>query len=148
LYFCNGSSKIRKIDASGIISTFAGNGMIGFSGDGGPATNAKLWAPTGITCDSHFLYIADWNNLRVRKVNFVTGIIETIAGNGMGTYSGDGVAATSTALSPRDIVKDWMGRLVIADYGNQRIRMIDTSGIIYTIAGTGVIGYSGDGGIP
>jgi len=139
--------RIRKVDTSGIITTVAGNGTYGYSGDGGPATNTSLWGPYGVAVDaSGNLYIADQGNYRIRKVD-TWGIITTVAGNGTYGYSGDGGPATNASLwLPSDVAVDTSGNLYIADYGNHRIRKVDTSGIITTLAGNGTASYSGDGG--
>jgi hypothetical protein len=137
------SNYIRKVDVLGVITTIAGNGMAGFSGDGGQATNATLNSPSGITIDKKGnIYIADGN--RIRMINSF-GIINTIVGGG--STLGDGGIATSAKLNlPKGITIDSIGNIYIADWGNQRIRKVDTSGIINTIAGNGVAGFSGDGG--
>ncbi len=141
--------RIRKVDvSSGIISTIAGNGTAGFGGDGGPATNAVLYAPQDV-CFDRFgnLYISDLNNGRIRKIG-PDGIITTIAGNGTGTSTGDGGPATAATTSPWGICTDDTGNLYIAQYGVGicRIRKINTAGIITTVAGDGSGTYSGDGG--
>jgi sugar lactone lactonase YvrE len=140
--------RIRKIAAgSGIITTVAGNGSEGFSGDGGAATAAKLAYPLGVTLDSAGnLYIADGNNFRIRKVGAGSGIITTVAGNGSGTFSGDGGAGTLAGLAvPQGVAVDAEGNLYIA--GDARIRKVAAgSGIITTVAGNGSQGFSGDGG--
>ncbi len=132
---CGGPS-IRKINASGIISTVAGNFTAGFSGDGGQATSAQLACPSGVAIDTAGnLYIADYFNQRIRKVT-AGGIISTIAGDGTGAFRGDGGAATAAELNlPNDVALDAAGNLYIADSGNNRIRRIDTRGIITTVAG-------------
>ncbi|HEY1527899.1 MAG TPA: NHL repeat-containing protein [Candidatus Angelobacter sp.] len=142
-----GNFRVRKITTSGMISTVAGNGTAGFSGDGGLATNAQLSAPLFISVDSAGdLFINDFNNGRIRKVS-TSGIISTVAGNGTTGFSGDGGPATSALLSsPNGIAADNAGNLFIADTGNDRIRKVTNVGIISTIAGTGVPGFSGDGG--
>lgn len=142
------SNRIRKISPLGIISTVAGNGMGGFSGDGGPATAAKLLLPTAVKLDTlGNIYISDANNHRIRKVDAITNIITTIAGNGTGGYSGDNIPATAASLfSPNDICFDKWGNLYIADNQNWRVRKIAPTGIITTFAGTGITGSSGDGG--
>jgi len=139
--------RIRKINTSGIISTIGGNGISGFSGDSGPATDAELDQPVDIYVDIYNnLYFSDFFNQRIRKIN-TTGIISTIAGNGISGYSVDGVPATSTEIyTPIGVAVDTAGNLYIGDYGNNRIRKVNTSGIITTIAGNGTLGYSGDGG--
>jgi hypothetical protein len=147
---CTGSSTIRKINgATGIITTIAGTGVAGYSGDGGPATAAKLNGPLGLCMDaSNNLYIADNANYRIRKLNCATGIINTIAGTGSNGYSGDGGQATAANFSyPRDVVLDNSGNLYVTDCNNNRIRKYAVAtGIITTIAGTGVAGNAGDGG--
>jgi len=140
-------NRIRLVNTTGIISTIAGNGQVGFGGDGGPATAAKLHGPQYIALDATGnLYIADVVNNRIRKVN-TAGIISTIAGTGAAGFSGDGGQATAAKLNgPDGVTFDTNGNLYIADYSNNRIRMVNTSGIINTIVGTGVAGFSGDGG--
>ncbi len=141
------NDRIRKVNTSGIISTVAGNGQQGFSGDGGPATAAELYHPQGVTADSSGnIYIADERNHRIRKVN-TSGIISTIAGNGAGSFSGDGGQATNAELyNPEGILVDAYGNIYIGDVDNERVRKVNTSGIITTVAGNGVQSYSGDGG--
>ncbi len=149
---------IRKVNISGIISTYAGTGYGccggggGFSGDGGPATAAEFSSPSGMVSDtSGNIYIAERFNHRVRKVNS-SGIVSTIAGSGPtgiggGSYSGDGGPATNARLNnPWQIAMDYEGNLYIADLANSRIRKVNNTGIISTIAGTGTDGFSGDGG--
>jgi RHS repeat-associated protein len=142
-----GNSRIRKVDTNGIITTVAGNGTWGYSGDGGPAVNAQLYMDivAGIAVDAiGNLYIADPYNARIRKVD-TSGIISTIAGNGTSGYSGDGGPAVNAELGGGDgLAVDIMGNLYIVD--NNVIRKVDISGIITTIAGNGTPGYSGDGG--
>jgi len=130
-----------------IITTVAGNGTAGYSGDGGPATNANLYYPHGASIDAYGnLYIADYINNCVRKVG-ANGIINTIAGNGTAGYSGDGGAATNATMDrPAAVAVDSVGNLLIADQLNNRIRKVSTNGIITTVAGNGSAGYSGDGG--
>jgi hypothetical protein len=138
---------VRKVDPSGIISTFAGTfGTPGSSGDGGSATSAEIY-PWGVAADaSGNVYIADYGNHKIRKVNS-SGIISTFAGNGTAGYSGDGGSATSAKLnSPMGVTVDASGNVYIADGGNNVIRKINTSGIISTIAGNGTAGFAGDGG--
>ena len=117
--------RIRKVSTSGIITTVAGNGNGGYSGDGGPATSAMVYNPQGVAVDAAGnLYICDVSNLRIRKVS-TSGTITTVAGNGSGGYSGDGGAATSSSLSgPRGAAFDAAGNLFIADSGNNRIRKV------------------------
>jgi trimeric autotransporter adhesin len=145
------NNRIRLVTKStGIISTVAGTGSSGYSGDGGIATSAALNYPRGVTIDaSGNIYIADTYNHRIRMVTKSTGIISTVAGNGSYGYSGDGGLATSALLyNPRGVAIDASGNIYIADTFNHRIRMVMLStGIISTVAGTGSYGYSGDGGI-
>ncbi len=141
------NDKIRKVDASGIISTVAGNGTHAFSGDGRPATSASLSWPYGVFVDrSGVIYIADTWNCRIRKVD-TSGIISTVAGNGTAGFSGDGGPATSASLNfPHSVFVDGSGNIYVADIRNNRIRKVDTSGIISTVAGNGTEAFSGDGG--
>jgi sugar lactone lactonase YvrE len=141
------NQRIRRVDAvTGNISTVAGNGMIGFSGDGGPATTAKLAFPYSIAVDQGNLYIADYNNYRLRLVDG-GGNISTVAGNGSTNFCCDGYPATSASLfGPEGAAVDPNGNLIITDSSNNRLRMVDTSGNVSTIGGTGVAGYGGDGG--
>ncbi|MBV8466189.1 MAG: hypothetical protein JO218_09610, partial [Burkholderiales bacterium] len=132
----------------GTITTFAGNGVSGTSGDGGPATSAQLNVPAAVAVDGHGnVYIADSFTAGIRKVSS-SGTITTFAGNGSTGYSGDGGAATSASLGllVLALAVDANGNVVIADFTNNRIRKVDTNGIITTIAGNGQHGYSGDGG--
>lgn len=146
--------RIRKVTAStGVISTVAGNGTEGYSGDGGPATSAELNAPSGVAVDgAGNIYIADSDNNRVRKVTASTGVISTVAGNGTKGYSGDGGLATNAELNTlygpgAAVALDAAGNIYIADQFNNRIRKVTVStGIITTVAGNGTTGYSGDGG--
>jgi len=140
-------SVVRKVSTGGTITTVAGNGSQGYSGDTGPAASAMLNGPEGVAVDaSGNLYISDTLNGVIRKVT-ASGTISTVAGNGIDGYSGDGGPATSAEFgSPVGIVVDISGSLYIADSG-ARIRKVFTSGIITTIAGSGVRGYSGDGGV-
>ena len=139
-----GNERIRKV-SEGTITTVAGNGVFGFSGDGGAATSASLWNPWGVAVDSvGNLYIADTQNNRVRKVSAET--ITTVAGNGVGGFSGEGGPATSASLSnPWGLAVDSVGNLYIADQGNHRIRKVSGE-TITTVVGNGNRGYSGDGG--
>ena len=148
LYIADTSNhRVRRIDTSGIITTVAGNGAEGFSGDGGPATDATLNTPIGVAVDrAGNLYIADAFNNRIRKVN-VTGVITTVAGNGDARFSGDHAAATNASLgAPFGVAVDAVGNLYIADTSNHRIRKVDAFGMITTVAGKGTEGFSGDGG--
>jgi sugar lactone lactonase YvrE len=141
---------VRKVTvASGIISTVAGNGTQGFSGDGSAAISAELHTPYGVALDTAGnIYIADTNNNVVRKVTVASGIISTVAGNGTRGFSGDGSAAISAELhSPNGMTLDAAGNIYIADEGNYCVRKVTAStGVISTVAGTCSIGYSGLGG--
>ena len=139
--------RIRKVTPAGIISTIAGNGTYGFSGDGGPATSAQLAYVYQLAVDAGGnLYIADYDNNRVRKVTSA-GIISTIAGNGTYGFSGDGGPATSAALQrPVGVAVDGAGNVYFGDYSNHRIRKVTPAGIISTVAGNGTATFGGDGG--
>ena len=141
------NQRVRKVDSSGVISTIAGTGGIGFGGDGGAAVRAQLRSPTGVAVDgAGNLYIADRDNQRVRKVDSL-GVITTIAGTGERGFGGDGGPAIRAQLtSPIGVAVDGGGNLYIADRGNYRIRKVDSSGTITTFAGTGDHRFSGDGG--
>jgi sugar lactone lactonase YvrE len=139
--------RIRKVTPAGTITTFAGNGATGSSGDGGSATNTQLNLPEGVALDSTGnVFIAESLGNRIRKVA-VDGTITTVAGNGAGGYSGDGGPAVNAQLnSPKGVAVDAAGVLYIADRNNWRIRRVALNGTITTVAGTGLSGYSGDGG--
>jgi len=139
--------RIRKVDSRGNITTVAGNGTAGFSGDGGKATEAQLSRPSGVAVDGKGnLYIADRSNDRIRMVNS-KGIITTFAGNGMDGFKGDSGPATKAQLSkPFGLALDKKGNLYIADRGNNRVRRINPQGIIHTVAGDGGFFFMGDNG--
>jgi sugar lactone lactonase YvrE len=147
---------VREVATTGIITSYAGTTKVaGYSGDNGPANAAQMYGPAACATDpSGNLYLADIANNVIRKVSIDTGIITTVAGNGVnagspqGTFSGDGGSAPLAGINhPDGIAVDEAGNLYIADTGNQRVRMVSAAtGIITTIAGTGVHGYSGDGG--
>jgi sugar lactone lactonase YvrE len=139
--------RIREVASDGLINTVAGIGTQGFSGDGGPATLAQLHLPTGVSSDgTGNLFIADSNNSRIRKVT-PNGIINTVAGNGIAGFGGDGGPATSAQLNqPIGVTLDVAGNLFISDSANQRIRKVTPDGVISTVAGKGTPGFSGDGG--
>lgn len=132
-----------------IVRSVAGNGA-GFSGDGGPATAAQFNGIRNLTFDNEGnILVADISNYRIRKIDKLTGIVTTIAGNGSSTFSGDGGPALSAGLSlPVDLTVDRDGNIYFSDFDAHRVRRIDKiTGIITTIAGTGLAGYSGDGGL-
>ncbi len=149
---------IRSVNAAGVISSIAGNGLIGvgMAGDGGAAAAARLNEPTDVAVDAAGnIYIADNGNNRIRKINYSTGVISTVVGVLFGSvpgsiygYTGDGGPATAAKVYyPKGITVDGPGNIYIADWNNHVIRKVNTSGIINTLAGTGTAGYSGDGGL-
>ena len=153
LFADSGNNRVRKLDrSSGVISTIAGTGVSGFSGDGGSAVAARLDGPTGVALDPlGNLYIADGTtdgHNRIRKVEAETGVITTIAGNGFQGFSGDGGLATQAQFhSLGGLATDASGNLYIADNYNNRIRMVSAAtGIISTVAGKGTAGVGGDAG--
>ncbi len=151
-----GNHRIRRVDAlTDTVTTFAGTGTAGFSGDGGPAADAQLSRPQGVALDAAGnLYIADTGNRRIRRIDAGTGIITTIAGTGEQGFGGDGGPATEALLYEIiALVVDRQGKLYISDgidaagEGNNRVRLIDLdTGIITTVAGNGSLSFSGDGG--
>ncbi|HET9051743.1 MAG TPA: DNRLRE domain-containing protein, partial [Candidatus Dormibacteraeota bacterium] len=146
----SGNNRVRKVSASGVITTIAGNGTQGYSGDGGLAVTAALSIPFGVapTSDGSGVLIVDVGNQVIRQVSS-TGIITTVAGNGTRGYGGDGGPATSAMLAdPFNLIASPGGGFLIADASNERIRQVSASGIITTIAGDGVQSYGGDGGAP
>ncbi|MBI2875537.1 MAG: hypothetical protein HYY20_01500, partial [Candidatus Tectomicrobia bacterium] len=142
-----GNSRVRRVDPEGIITTVAGNGERGYSGDGGPATLAKLRSVYGVAVGPDCsLYLADYADNRIRRVS-PEGIITTVVGNGTPGYSGDGGPAAAAKLeSPYGVAVGADGSLYIADFGNSRIRRVGPEGIITTVVGNGEPEYSGDGG--
>ena len=140
------NQRVRKVSTNGTISTIAGTGVAGFSGDGGVATQAMISLPTAIAVDSSGnVFFADSNNNRVREVVAASGTIQTVAGNGEQGYSGDGGAATSASLdTPQGISVDSSGNIYLSDTRNNRIRKI-SGGVITTIAGDGSFNFAGDG---
>lgn len=140
--------RIRKVDTNGVISTVAGGAASGFSGDGGPATSALLNLPRSVAFDVQGnLFIADTDNFRVRKVA-TNGTISTVAGNGATSLSGNGLVATNAALyRPEGMAVDAQGNLYIAEHYGNRVRKVDTNGIITTAAGNGSPAYTADGGM-
>ncbi len=138
---------VRKISTTGFISTFAGTGLPGYSGDGGPATVAKLFKPSGLAIDATGnVFISDCSNNRVRKVA-TSSTITTYAGTGGSGSSGDGGQATSAQVfQPFGVTLDATGNLYIAESPSNKVRKVAPGGIITTFAGTGSVGFSGDGG--
>jgi hypothetical protein len=143
----NNNCRIRKIRPNGTISTFAGTGLCGYSGDGGSAKSATISGASGLTFDrTGNLLFADSGNARIRKIS-TAGTITTIAGDGTPGYSGDGGLATQASLLyPFDTSLDAAGNLYIADSSNCVIRKVNKAGIIHTVAGNHTCGFSGDGG--
>jgi sugar lactone lactonase YvrE len=139
--------RVRKVTPEGTIATVAGTGTAGFSGDGGPAAAAQLNTPRAVAIDRFGnLYVCDTENNRVRKID-TNGTITTVAGTGTAGYSGDDGPAEAAQLdNPQAIVVGIDGNIFIADTDNQRIREIGPRGQITTVAGTGRLGFSGDGG--
>jgi trimeric autotransporter adhesin len=141
------NNRIRKIDTAGIITTIAGTGTPGYSPDGSAADTSKLSNLQLIKIDSkNNIFFAD--NLRIRRIDALTGIMTTVAGNGTGGFSGDGGPATAAQINSSAIAIDTSGNLYMAEGGPDRIRKVNTSGVISTIAGNGTGGYAGDGGDP
>jgi hypothetical protein len=141
------NERIRAVSGAGTITTVAGTGEHGFSGDGGPSSQAAVFAPRGVTAapGGGFL-IPDSDNNRIREVA-ADGTITTVAGTGEHGFSGDGGPATSAELSkPFAVVPTLDGGLLISDIGNNRVRKVDANGTITTVAGNGIRGYAGDGG--
>lgn len=145
LYVSCVDSVVRKVDLkSGIITTVAGTGKKGYSGDGGPATKAMLGGRVCMSFDPKGnLYLSEYYNYCIRKID-TAGIITTVAGGG--TQQEDGVPAAKARMIPTGICVDAKGNIWVSEYDSHRIRIIDTKGIIRTVAGTGTYGFSGDGG--
>ncbi len=139
--------RVRRVSRSGVITTFAGDGEDGYSGDGGRATAAALRYPSNIALDTAGnVYIASYLNFRIRKVG-IDGTISTVAGNGTVGYTGDGGPATSASIGyTGGLAVDRSGNLFIADNGAHRVRKVDSGGNISTVVGTGEEGFGGDGG--
>src|SRR5665213_2844289 len=146
VYFTDlGNMRIRKIDAAtGNVYNVAGNGIQGYNGDNIPALTAEFNDPYGIALDNAGnLLIADDDNLRVRKIEFTSGLISTVAGNGTGGYNGDAISPTAaTIYHPRSVGADANGNFYVADMLNNRIRKVDNSGMISTVAGDGIMGLA------
>lgn len=140
--------RVRRVDAvTGVITTVAGNGAAGFAGDGAIATAAQLNFPLDLAIDeSGNILVADSLNNRVRRVDAITGVITTVAGNGVAGYAGDGAAATAAQLDfPVGVALDADQDILVADGNNHAVRLVNrVSGVIFTIAGTGTAGYNGD----
>ncbi len=147
MYLADGNS-IREVSTSGIITVIAGNGTAGESGDGGPATAALINYPSGLVLDSlGNIFFTEIFNSRIREIHFEDGlgIINTVVGNGTSFFSGDGGPASVAMLTnPIGITFDHFGNMFFAD--GDRVRKVNTSGIISTVVGNGFIGYSGDNG--
>lgn len=146
-----GNNKIRRVTAAtGIITTYAGTGTAGYSGDGGAATAARLRQPEGVELALNGdLYIADTSNHAVRRVAAATGLIATVAGTGVSGYTGDGGPAAAARLdAPESLLISPAGEVWVADTGNHVVRRFTVGGLIATAAGSGVAGFSGDGGPP
>ena len=141
------NQRVRRVDAAGTITTIAGTGVAGSSGDGGPAVAAQLTDPLGVAVDAGgTVYIADAGANKVRTIDD-SGRIITKAGDGSAGFAGDGGPSTSARLNaPGGIVADAAGNIYIADTGNNRVRRINAAGVISTVAGSGTAGFSGDGG--
>jgi Bacterial Ig-like domain (group 3)/MBG domain (YGX type)/NHL repeat len=146
LYIADTGNELIRAVSGGVIRTFAGNGSVGFGGDGGAATSATFRWPNALAMDeSGALLVCDSGNERVRRIS--AGGIQTVVGNGTQGFAGDGGAATSAELNaPQGVAVGSGGRIFVADSRNQRIRVIATNGVITTFAGNGVAGYAGDGG--
>jgi len=148
LYIADAANhRVRKVSAAGTISTVAGNGHPGYSGDNGPAAAAQLNQPYDLAMDGRGnLYIADYGNQRVRAVG-TDGNITTVAGNGTSGATGDGGPATAALLlGPRNVAVDSAGTLYVSEFDGHRVRRIPPDGMIATVAGTGIAGFAGDGG--
>jgi sugar lactone lactonase YvrE len=149
-----GNRRIRKVDPSGMMTTFAGTGVPGYNGDGLPAAEAQLNCPRGsdavpafkLAIDGNSLYLADTLNHRIRRIDLTTGIISTFAGTGTPGYSGDGGPAVQAALNfPTDVAIGPDHAVYVCDSRNHAVRKVTLQGTISTVAGTGVAGFSGDG---
>ena len=144
-----GMHRVRKVDAQGFITTAAGDGSQGYSGDGGAATAAQMDTPTCVAVDAAGdLYVCDSHNHRVRRVDAGTGVMTTVAGTGAAGFAGDGGLATAAVLDlPVAVAVDGAGDVWVADAREHRVRRVDAgTGVIRTVAGTGVEGFGGDGG--
>ncbi len=145
--YISDANRVREVDRAGVIKTVAGTGTAGFSGDGGPASNAQLNEPEGLAVDTDGnLYVAEFAGNRVRKVG-PAGVISTVAGTGAGAFSGDGGPAASAQINgPSGLALDGDGNLYICEHHGGRVRRVDRDGVITTVVGTGEAGFAGDGG--
>lgn len=147
VYIADFSEHVIRRVTSGTITTIAGiGGIAGYSGDGGLATNALLYQPVAVAVDpAGNVFIADYNNCRIREISVATGLINTVAGTGNCAFTGDGLAIANGIGYPQGIAVDANDNLFISDY-NERVRWVSPNGIMTTVAGNGVAGFSGDGG--
>ncbi len=146
-YVTDDEPLVLEITKAGLTSIVAGDSQSGYSGDNGPATKAMIDDPTGVAVDAGGnVYFTDYANNKIRKVTISSGVITTIAGNGNAAYSGDKGPALNAGLDPYDIAIDTPGNIYVADQLNNRVRKIGLDGTITTVAGSGVPGYTGDGG--
>jgi sugar lactone lactonase YvrE len=146
LYIADSANhRIRMMSRDGVIRTVAGTGVGGYNGDGIQATSARIFRPKAVALRASALYFADGDNNRIRRVDLTSRIITTIAGTGVAGYSGDGGPATQARFNaPHALEFDSLGNLFVADTQNSRIRRIGVNGVVTTVAGTGVAGFSGD----
>jgi hypothetical protein len=146
VYITDISEHVVRRVTGGIITTIAGiGGLSGYSGDGGPASSALLNAPEAVAVDpAGNVFIADTNNCRIREINALTGIINTVAGDGSCSFTGDGLAISNGVEYPQGVAVDANDNLFIGDYAN-RVRWVSPAGILTTVAGNGTAGYTGDG---
>lgn len=145
-----GAHRVRKVDTQGMMTTVAGDGSQGYGGDGGAATAAQMDTPMGVAVDGGGnVYVCDSHNHRLRRVDAVSGLMTTVAGTGVAGFAGDGGAATAAMLDlPVAVAVDGAGDVWVADAREHRVRRVDArTGVIGTVAGTGVEGFSGDGGL-
>jgi sugar lactone lactonase YvrE len=141
------AGRVRAIDGAGNLVTLAGDGVATFGGDGGPKGDAQFGQVKSVFRDKKGnLLVSDAGNNRVRRVDLATGVVETVAGSGNPAFGGDGGPAVDAGLTLSDVVEDRDGNLLISDTDNNRIRRVDSAGVITTVAGTGVPGFSGDVG--
>lgn len=145
-----GAHRVRKVDTQGMMTTVAGDGAQGYGGNGGAATAAQMDTPVGVAVDAGGnVYVCDSHNHRVRRVDAATGVMTTVVGTGVAGFAGDGGAATTAVLDlPVAVAVDGAGNLWVADARSHRVRKVDAgTGVIRTVAGTGVQGFAGDGGL-